>query len=85
MTGIGKVKWEDEDSDFDLDTDGSKDFAEMLEGAPGGSTIREGTIVKGRVVRLTDDVLTGALEAPTDPIAQDLVVIGKQDSHGGLH
>jgi len=55
MTGIGKVKWEDEDSDFDLDTDGSKDFAEMLEGAPGGSTIREGTIVKGRVVRLTDD------------------------------
>ncbi len=55
MAGLGKVKWEEEDSDFDLDSDGSKDFAAMLEGAPGGSTIREGTIVKGRVVRLTDD------------------------------
>jgi len=55
MAGLGTVKWEDEDSDFDLDGAGSTDFAEMLDGATGGANIREGTIVKGRVVRLTDD------------------------------
>ncbi len=55
MPGLGTVKWEDDDSDFDLNTEPSKDFAEMLEGTPGGASIREGTIVKGRVVRLTDD------------------------------
>src|SRR6187399_1078160 len=56
MPGVGTVKWEDEDSDFELDESGSTDFAAMLEGAPGGGqNIREGTIVKGRVVRLTDD------------------------------
>ena len=52
---MGTVKWEDEDSDFDLSTETSKDFADLLDGAPGGASIREGTIVKGRVVRLTDD------------------------------
>ncbi len=55
MAGLGKVHWEDEDTGFELDADGSEDFAQMLEGAPGGANIREGTIVKGRVVRLTDD------------------------------
>ncbi|MEN9834645.1 MAG: hypothetical protein RL011_838, partial [Pseudomonadota bacterium] len=57
MAKLGTVKWEDEDSDFDLDGAGSSDFAEMLDGAPGGANIREGTIVKGRVVRLTDDLV----------------------------
>ncbi len=57
MARLGTVKWEDEDSDFDLDGAGSNDFAEMLDGAPGGANIREGTIVKGRVVRLTDDLV----------------------------
>jgi len=55
MTGLGIVQWEDEDTDFDLDGEGSTDFAAMLDGSPGGANIREGTIVKGRVVRLTDD------------------------------
>ena len=55
MTGVGTVQWEDEDSDFDLDGAGSTDFADMLDGATGCANIREGTIVKGRVVRLTDD------------------------------
>jgi len=57
MRGVGTVKWEDEDSDFNFDGEqAGTDFAELLEGAPGGGAgIREGTIVKGRVVRLTDD------------------------------
>jgi small subunit ribosomal protein S1 len=55
MPGVGTVKWEDEDTDFDLDGAGSTDFAAMLDGTIGGANIREGTIVKGRVVRLTDD------------------------------
>jgi small subunit ribosomal protein S1 len=58
MPGLGTVKWEDEDTGFDLEGEESKDFAELLEGAPGGgANIREGTIVKGRVVRLTDDMV----------------------------
>jgi len=57
MAGLGTVKWEDEDSDFDLDGEGNTDFADLLDGAPGGANIREGTIVKGRVVRLTDDLV----------------------------
>ncbi len=58
MPGVGTVKWEDEDTGFDLDHDGSHDFAEMLDGSSGsGGGIREGTIVKGTVVRLTDDLV----------------------------
>jgi small subunit ribosomal protein S1 len=57
MTGLGKVKWEDEDTGFDFEGDASNSFAEMLDDAPGGANIREGTIVKGRVVRLTDDLV----------------------------
>jgi small subunit ribosomal protein S1 len=57
MAGFGKVKWEDEDTGFDFDTDASSDFAEMLDDSPGGANIREGSIVKGRVVRLTDDLV----------------------------
>ena len=57
MTGLGKVQWEDEDSDFDFETVADSEFKDLIEGAPGGSNIREGTIVKGRVVRLTDDAV----------------------------
>ena len=58
MPGVGTVKWEDEDTGFELDQDGSHDFAEMLDGTSGsGAGIREGTIVKGTVVRLTDDLV----------------------------
>ena len=58
MPGVGTVKWEDEDTGFDLDAENSNDFAALLEDAPGGgANIREGTIVRGRVVRLTDDMV----------------------------
>jgi len=56
MAGLGTVKWEDEDSDFNFEDAAGSEFSEMLEGSPGGgASIREGSIVKGRVVRLTDD------------------------------
>jgi small subunit ribosomal protein S1 len=56
--GIGTVNWESEDSAFEHELDKSTtDFAAMLSETPGGSGIKEGTIVKGRVVRITDDVV----------------------------
>ena len=55
MPNIGTVHWEDEDTGFDGDEKGHNPFADMLAQAPGGSGIREGTIVQGRVMRLTDD------------------------------
>jgi len=57
MPGIGTVHWEDEDTDFDSDVKDSTGFADMLAQAPGGAQIKEGTIVKGYVVRLTDDAV----------------------------
>ena len=59
MPNIGTVHWEDEDTGFDGDEKGHNPFADMLAQAPGGSEIREGTIVKGRVMRLTDDGIVG--------------------------
>jgi small subunit ribosomal protein S1 len=56
LTGIGTIKWED-DEDFDLDGQSSQEFSELLEENPGGSTIREGSIVKGTVVRFTNDTV----------------------------
>jgi small subunit ribosomal protein S1 len=54
MPGLGTVKWEDEDTDFE-DEGGSNDFAAMLSEDPASSSIREGSIVHGTVVRITDD------------------------------
>ncbi|NRA44692.1 MAG: 30S ribosomal protein S1 [Oligoflexales bacterium] len=57
LVGIGVVKWEDEDTEFDHEDNASKEFSNMLEENPGGSAIREGTIVKGSIVRITDDTV----------------------------
>ncbi|MFK7825113.1 MAG: 30S ribosomal protein S1 [Oligoflexales bacterium] len=57
LVGIGVVKWEDEDTEFDHQDNASKEFSNMLEENPGGSAIREGTIVKGSIVRITDDTV----------------------------
>ena len=54
MPGIGTVKWEDEDTDFDDHLEHS-DFADMLEEDSAAASVREGTIVNGTVVRITDD------------------------------
>ena len=52
---IGTVHWEDEDTGFDGDGSGLSTFADMLAQSPGGAEIREGSIVTGQVVRITDD------------------------------
>ena len=55
MPSIGTVHWEDEDTGFDGDGSGLSTFADMLAQSPGGAEIREGSIVTGQVVRITDD------------------------------
>jgi len=55
MAGIGTVKWDDEDSEFESESGTNTEFADMLDNAPGGANIREGTIINGTVVRVTSD------------------------------
>ena len=57
LVGIGVVQWEDEDTNFDHQDDASVEFKNLLDENPGGSAIREGTIVKGSIVRITDDAV----------------------------
>ena len=57
LAGIGKVTWEDEDTDFNLDGHENQEFAELLEQSSVGSGIKEGTIVQGTVVGIGDDVV----------------------------
>jgi small subunit ribosomal protein S1 len=57
MAGIGTVKWDDEDTDFESTEEQDNEFAQLLENSPGGADIREGTIVNGKVVRMTDDMV----------------------------
>lgn len=54
LAGIGKISWEDEDTDFDHQKVQSQEFADLLEGQSSAS-VKEGSIVSGRVVRFTDD------------------------------
>ena len=57
LAGIGTVNWEDEDTGFDHEEDTSSEFSKLLEESPGGSIIKEGTIVKGSVVGISDDTV----------------------------
>lgn len=56
LAGIGKIKWEDEDTGFGNDN-ASQEFAALLEKSETTTTgeVKEGSIVKGRVVRFTND------------------------------
>ena len=54
MPGMN-IRWEDEDTGFDTDIKPISDFAEMLAGSGNTSEVKEGMIVKGLVIRLTDD------------------------------
>lgn len=54
LAGIGKISWEDEDTDFDHQKSQSQEFADLLDEA-GSASVKEGSIVSGRVVRFTDD------------------------------
>ena len=58
LAGIGTVQWEEEGFIFEReDSAERKAFLEMLEaeGNGHGSNIREGTIVKGKVSKITSD------------------------------
>lgn len=56
LAGIGTIQWEDEDTGFNLDTEDTTEFANLLEQEEGPATaIREGAIVNGTIVRFTDD------------------------------
>ena len=55
LAGIGTIKWEDEDSGFDHDINESQEFANLLDEADPAQLVKEGSIVKGRVIRFTDD------------------------------
>lgn len=58
LAGIGTIKWEDEDTGFDLDGQGTNEFAALLEGENRGTgEVKEGSIVNGTVVRFTDDAV----------------------------
>ena len=58
LAGIGSVQWEDEGFIFETeDGEERKAFQELLEadGNSNGTNIREGTIVKGSVSKITSD------------------------------
>ena len=58
LTGIGTVQWEDEGFIFEAeDSAERKAFLELLEaeGNGNGSNIKEGTIVNGKVSKITSD------------------------------
>ena len=57
LAGIGTIQWEDEDTGFESTIKGSDEFANLLEGEGQTDLIREGSIVKGTIVRFTDDVV----------------------------
>ena len=57
LAGIGIIQWEDEDTGFESAVKGSTEFAHLLENEGQTGTIREGSIVKGTIVRFTDDVV----------------------------
>ncbi len=54
LAGIGTIRWEDEDTDFDFGDETSGEFANLLN-TTSSSGVKEGTIVKGIVLRFTDD------------------------------
>jgi len=54
ITGMGNIRWEDEDTGFDTIAK-SVDFQKLLEQTTGETAVREGQIVKGRIVRISDD------------------------------
>jgi small subunit ribosomal protein S1 len=56
-SGFKGIRWEDEDTAFEADPRLTSDFAIMLADNPSTSDVKEGMIVKGLVVRHTDDTI----------------------------
>ena len=55
---LANITWEDEDVDFDLGGVVDNEFAALLEEKDDGTGIKEGSIVKGTVVRISDDYVS---------------------------
>ncbi len=55
VTGIGTIQWEDDDSMFGREDRSNTEFANLLAKEEGHASVKEGSIVHGRVVRFTDD------------------------------
>lgn len=51
---MSSIKWEDEDTGFG-DSNEQSEFAALLQSEDPGTDIKEGTIVNGRVIKITDD------------------------------
>ena len=58
LAGIGVVPWEDEDTGFGADDAAGSEFQQLLESNFSTSDVREGTIVKGKVIALENDFVT---------------------------
>ncbi len=52
---LKNIKWEEEDTGFDDEGLSSSEFASLLESSDSGGEIKEGSIVNGNVVHITDD------------------------------
>ncbi len=57
LIGIGDLTWEEEDFDFESEELEDNEFSSLLDQTSGGSLIKEGSIVEGFVVRITDDMV----------------------------
>ena len=68
LTGLGtEVTWEDQDSAFEHETTDKSEFASLFEQTQGeGENIKEGSIVKGKVVNLNDDYVLVDIGHKTD-------------------
>jgi small subunit ribosomal protein S1 len=68
LTGLGtEVTWEDQDTAFEHELTGTSEFASLFEQTQGdGENIKEGSIVKGKVVNVSDDYVLVDIGHKTD-------------------
>ena len=82
-SGFKGLRWEDEDTAFEVDARLTSDFAKMLADNPSTCEVKEGMIVKGLVVRLTDDGIVIDIghksegEVPKHEFGADVPTVGQ--------
>ena len=83
LTGLGtEVTWEDQDSAFEHEIAADSEFASLFEQSQGGGEgIKEGTIVKGKVVNVGDDYVLVDIGHKTDG---EIPVYEFKDTEGTL-
>lgn len=57
IPGLGQVDWEEEDTGFGYEEEDSGEFDKLLEETASVSQIKEGSIVEGKVTKITPDVV----------------------------